>query len=110
MGHPQLLPIRCSIGKALDSTRENPEAGRHAVLVALVEEHLEAQTEPEVGALGSQLIANRIVQPGRIQARHRIRESADAWKHDAIGAAHGRWVRGDVWSQAGPLQRLRDTA
>jgi hypothetical protein len=110
MGHPQLLSIRRSIGKALDPTRKDPETGRQAVLVALVEEHLEAQAEPEVGAPSRKPIANRIAQSGRAQARHRIRKGADSGEYDTIGAAHDRWICGDVRNQARPLQRLRDAA
>jgi hypothetical protein len=80
------------------------------VFVALVEEHLEAQTETEVGTPGRKPIANCIVQAGSGQARHGIRKGADTREYDAIGAAHGRWVCGDVRIQAGPRQCLRDTA
>jgi hypothetical protein len=80
------------------------------VFVALVEEHLEAQAEPDVGAPRRKLIANRIVQAGLGQTRHGIREGTDTREHDAIGTPHSRWICGDVRIQAGPLQRLRDAA
>jgi len=110
VGHQQPFSIRCLIGKALDPSWKNSETGGHAVFVALVEEHLEAQAEPEVGAPRRKPIANRIVQTGLGQACHGIREGTDTRKHDAIGAAHDRGVCGDIRIQTGPLQRLRNTA
>ena len=87
-----------------------PKPRRDPVLVALLEEQLETETQPQVGPAGIDEVAHRLGEPGFLEAGGGGGEGADAGQHDAVRAAqHGRIAR-HLGRETGAGERLGDAA
>jgi hypothetical protein len=59
------------------------------VFVALFEEQLQAQAEPQVGAPGLDTLPHRIGEPAGLEVHERFAKRTGAWQHHAIGLLEG---------------------
>jgi hypothetical protein len=88
--HAQPRSARIALREARDAAGQHPEPRRHAVLVAFVEEELEAEAQAQIGTAGSDRIAHCLAESFFGEARRRRREGADAGKHHAVRLPHFR--------------------
>ena len=89
------------------STRDDPE-GHGAVLVAPVEEQLEAQADPQVRAAERDPAQERVHEPGPREPPHRRPRRADPRDDDRLGALEVAGARRDPHVRADERQRLLD--
>jgi hypothetical protein len=80
------------------------------VLLALLEQQLQAQTDPQIGTPLAAQLQERLIETLRAQVGGRRIEVADSRQHDATRAAQRIGVGGHPGVEADTLERLRHAA
>ena len=89
----QLQPARV---EPHDLAGQQPEAGRPAVLGGALEEQLHPEAQPDHRHARRRALAHELVQAGRAQSPHRLRERADAGHDEAVGRGEDVVVGGEA--------------
>ena len=110
MGHTQRPSLLVCFRKPRHATRELPEAGRDAMLRPLVEEQLQSETDPEIGAPPRRHLSDSVREPRGLELPRRVAKRADPRQQYAVGCVHDlRVVRDDRVEQRA-FEGFRDAA